>query len=355
MRSLSHRLTASVAAAALGLGVFAATPRVASASTLDDKTTFLGIEGADEQIVGLSDALRWDLNQRGMDDGNTMTLAELKLTLGCGDGDFACFAQGGEAIGSNELVFGTALKQGTNYLIVLNALDVSTGELKNKVERTVSFVDLSEAQLGATAASLIDELYGLSPAPEEVVEVDETEEPEEVEPEGPPPGSLVWGPYSPRPGWKYAGVGISGVLMVGGVALGAVSAVRAGPNGSIERQKVAEAETSLLDDKPSNDVDPSAADLCAIAENPPNPDRPDEVANAAVTQLCIKQRNTQTMATVGWISAAVFGVSTIAFTTLLFVHKTDSKTAAKLLKRKVSFGGSPLRDGGFMVGGQFSF
>ena len=356
MRRLPSRLTASVTAAALALGVFAAAPSTAAAASLEDKTTFLGIEGEDGQITALSDAIRWDLNQRGMDDGSTMTLAEFKLTLGCGDDDISCFAMGGETLGSTQLVFGTAVKQGSNYFVTLQALDVTSGELQNKIERTISFVELSEAQLGKTAASLVDELYGLA-VPEEETPVEEVpiEEVVEEEPERVPEGALVWGGYSPRPGWKYAGVGISGALTLASLGTAVASTLMIGEKGSIRRDMIIAAENSLIDDKPSNDVDPTADDLCALAEAPPDPARPDEVTNAAVTQLCIKSRNTATVATAAWIGTAVFGVSTVLFTTLLFVHKNKNKTAAKLYRHGVGIGGGPTPDGGFMLGGSLRF
>ena len=110
-RSLTS-LTASFAAATFSVGLLVATPGVAQAAPPSQKTTFLGLEGADEVVSSLSDAIRWDLNQRGMDDGNTMSLAELKMTMGCGDGDLACYAEGGKVIESKVLVFGEVLKSG---------------------------------------------------------------------------------------------------------------------------------------------------------------------------------------------------------------------------------------------------
>jgi hypothetical protein len=365
-------LTASVAAAALSFGLLAATPGLAEAANLGDKTTFLGLEGEGDQVASLSDAIRWDLNQRGMDDGNTMSLAELKLTMGCGDEDLACFAQGGKTLGSSELVFGEVRKDGNDYVISLRSLNVETGQLNNSVERTVSFVELGEAQLGATAASLVDELYKIKPTTDELPpsgggggeadsgEGGETSEGEGGEVEGPadrPPreGTLVWGPYSPRPTWKWVGVGLSGALAVAGLGTAIGATVAIGANGPIRKDLLDEAEASLQDDKPSNDIDPNSnADLCDLAQRPPDPTRPNEVTNARVTQVCVKADNVATLATVGWVTTGVFAVSTALFTTLLFVHKKDA-TVAKLREHKVGFGGAPLYDGGFVLGGSFRF
>src|SRR5690606_32830071 len=125
------RFTALVAASALGFGLLTMPGlglRTADASTLEDKTTFLGLEGEGDQVSAMSDAIRWDLNQRGRDDGNTMGLAELKLTMGCGDDDLPCLAQGGQTLGSAELVFGTMTQTSAGWTVRLDSLNVGTGE-----------------------------------------------------------------------------------------------------------------------------------------------------------------------------------------------------------------------------------
>jgi hypothetical protein len=362
------RTTALVAAVALSFGLLAANPGVALA---EGKTTFLGLEGEGDPVAALSDAIRWDLNQRGRDDGNTMSLAELKLTMGCGDEDLACLAQGGQTLGSSEFVFGTMSKTGDKWTIKLRSLDVATGKLNNEIERQISAEELSEASLGKTAASLIDQLYKVqtstsdTPPPEGEgndtttgTDTGEGDEPD-VGPVDDQPrssdGKLIWGPYSPRPAWKYAGLGVSAGLTVAalGTAIGTTIAIS--PNGSVRKQLLAAAADSLEDDKPSNDIDPNtSADLCELARTPPDPDRPNEVTNADVTRVCIKADNLATAATVSWVATGVFAASTVVFTTLLFVHK-DKKTAAKLLEHDVGLGGAPLRDGGFVLGGSLRF
>jgi hypothetical protein len=361
MRRPLHRLIAS----AVSIGLLVSTPSIALAGNLGDKTTYLGLEGEGEQVASLSDAIRWDLNQRGMDDGNTMTLAELQLTLGCGDDDLACFAQGGQTLGSTTLVFGEVRKDGNNYVIRLEALDVATGKITNTVEKTVPFTDLGEAQLGATASSLVDALYKLTPAPTEDTPGgddkpggddqpdDQVDEPGDDTPSG--EGNLIWGPYKPRPAWKYAGLGVSSALLLGGLGLAIGSTVVIGENGPLRKDLLAEAEASLTDDKDSNDIDPNSnGDLCELARTPPDPSKPNEVTNARVTEVCIKFDNTSTLATVGWITTGVFAATTVLFTTLLFVHK-NKKASAKLEQHKLRFGGAPARGGGFMLGGSFRF
>lgn len=364
------RLTASVAAAALSLGLLAATPGVASAA---DKTTYLGLEGEGDPVQGLSDAMRWELNQRGRDDGNTMTLAELELTMGCGDDDYACLTQGGQALGSEELVFGKMSRIDTGWKVELVALDVATGKVSHEASRTLAMADLNSESIAKTAASLLDQLYGLAPAPAEVpppptepaaagegegeagdegsgkpARNDRADEPRES-------GQLIWGPYSPRPTWKLAAVGVSGALTVAALATAIGTTVAIGPNGPIRDDLLAAAARSITDDKPSNDVDPNTSqDLCPLARAAPDPTRPNEVTNAEMTNLCNKADTLATVATASWIATGVFAASTAVFTTLLFVHKDKAK-AAKLIERDVGLGGAPLQAGGFVLGGSFRF
>jgi hypothetical protein len=355
------RFTASVAAATLCFGLFAATPGLAQGGTLGDTTTFLGLEGQGDRASALSDALRWDLNQRGREDGNTMSLAELKLTMGCGDNDLPCLAQGGETLGSGELVFGTLSRNGGIWTVRLQSLNVGLGELNNSVERELSDDDLNETSLGKTAASLIDALYKIEatdadiPPGKEIIGPIQADEGADAKSGRRSDSALVWGPYSPRPSWKLAGVGVSGALTLAALATAIGTTVAISPNGSIRKELLAAAEQSLTDDKPGNDISPNnSGDLCALARNPPNPNKPDEVTNKPMTEICIKADGIATVATISWAATGVFALSTAAFTTLLFVHKRDA-TVAKLIEHDVGFGGAPLREGGFMLGGSLRF
>jgi hypothetical protein len=361
------RLTATVAATALSLGLLAATPGSAWAS---DKTTYLGLEGEGGPVTALSDALRWDLDQRGRDDGNTMSLAELKLTMGCGDDDFACLAQGGQALGSEEFVFGRMSPSASGWTLELIALDVATGKVIHQVSRELSDAELATASVAKTATSLVDQLYGLAPAPADVPppssdpsgdegedELGETDlnKPSARRAEPRDSGGLVWGPYKPRPTWKLVGVGVSGTLTVAALATAIGTTVAISPNGPVRNELLAAAEASLTDDRPSNDIDPNTnEDLCPLARAAPDPTRPNEVTNAAMTRICAKADNLAVAATASWIATGVFAASTVVFTTLLFVHK-DKPEVAKLIEHDVGFGGAPLQAGGFVLGGSFRF
>jgi len=342
--------------------LLAATPGLAQAGSLAGTTTFLGLEGEGDSINALSDALRWDLNQRGRDDGNTMSLAELKLTMGCGDNDVPCLAQGGATLGSDELVFGSMTRTGSGWTVRLESLNVGLGEINSSVERELSDAELSDAALSKTAASLLDALYKIKTTEADIPppSSDAIGPLEPADGEGPklkpkPEGALVWGPYSPRPTWKLAGVGVSAGLTLASLATAIGTTIAISDNGPIRKELIAAAERSLTDDKPSNNVDPATpGDLCPIARNAPDPSRPDEVTNAEMTRICIKAENVAAAATFSWVATGVFALSTAVFTTLLFVHKKDA-TVAKLIEHDVGFGGAPLQEGGFVFGGSMKF
>ncbi|MFV8750398.1 hypothetical protein ACNOYE_07590 [Nannocystaceae bacterium ST9] len=359
---ISSRLTASVTALTLSVGLSTALPTSAIAGQLDSKTTFLGLEGEGDKVQALADALRWELGQRGRDDGRTMSLAELEMTMGCGDDDIGCYAQGGQTLGSEELVYGTLTKTGAGWTVQLTTIDVAQAQVTKTVSRELTEKELTESAVAATAASLLNDLYE--------VQATESDKPPEEDDSGvvpPPPedgvdeveekkeGGLIWGAYSPRPRWKLVGLGVTGGLTVAalGTAIGTTIAI--GNNGPIRKDLLAAAQDSLDDDKPSNDIDPnSSSDLCQLARTPPDPSKPNEVTNASVTKVCIKADNVATAATVSWVATGVFAVATVAFTVLLFVHK-DKPAASAMRKRNVRFGAAPVGGGGFMVGGGMNF
>ena len=170
------------------------------------------------------------------------------------------------------------------------------------------------------------------------------------------PGSkIVWGMTRPPAKWKLAGLGASGGLLVGSAVLFGVSAHRIGPNGRFRQDLIAAAEESLLDDKPSNDVDPNGADLCAAAQTPPNPDLPSEVTNAEVTRICIGGDNWATIATGSAVVMAVSGASTLFFGLALGFHREDSATGRFIRDHHLGFGVAPRPEGGFSVAAGLRF
>lgn len=366
VRSILPRLTASAVAVSLSATTFVVTPQVAQANQhpgarllaqaqVEEVTTFLGLEGEGDEVTALSDALRWELAQRGLDDGRTMTLAELKLTMGCGEEDVPCFAEGGKALETQAMIYGSMTKYGDGFKVELALLDVNTGELRNELSRQLGAAEVGGDALATTAKGLIEELYNptAEETPEEVP-VEETPEEEVVE-EPAQEGDLVWGPYSPRPTWKYVGVGAMGALTLAslGTAIGATVAI--GPNGPVRRDLLAAAEASLQDNSDSNDIDPNTqGDLCAIALQAPDPNEPNRVINKSVGDVCKRADTIAGVATAGWIATGLFAIGTAAFTTLLFVHK-EKPAAAKLLEHDLQLGGAPLLEGGFVLGGSLRF
>ncbi|NVB38947.1 hypothetical protein G6O69_13985 [Pseudenhygromyxa sp. WMMC2535] len=362
VRSFVSRLTATLTAATLSaasvsVGLASAlVPQVSEAAQPESTTTFLGVEGEGEPVSALSDALRWDLTQRGRDDGRTMTLAELKLTMGCGEADVPCFAEAGKTLGSQELVYATMTKYGDNWKINLVLLNINTGSIQKEIERVLTPAELAETKMAETAANMINELYEIEITADDIPpSVSEEGEGAEgsAEPEGREPkdsGTLIWGPYEPRPRWKKVGVGVMGGLTVAalGTAIGTGVAVR----GPVRKELIAAAEASLEDNKPGNDIDPHTnGDLCVLARAEPEPGA---VTNGAVTTVCNKADALATTATVSWVATGVFFVGTAVFTTLLFVHKEDP-TVATLIEHDVQIGGAPLEGQGFMLGGSFRF
>lgn len=167
---------------------------------------------------------------------------------------------------------------------------------------------------------------------------------------------LAWGEVErPVPKWKIAGLATSGVLFVGSTAATIGMTVANGPNGSVRRDLLAAAEASLEDDKESNDVDPSGSDLCAVAQAAPDPSNPDQVANGAVTEICVRSDNLANAALGMAVVAGVSGVSTLVFGLLLNTHRVPKGAAAALRRHQPSVAVVPGRGRGLSVAAGFRF
>ena len=98
------------------------------------------------------------------------------------------------------------------------------------------------------------------------------------------------------------------------------------------------------DDDPNNDVTYWQGDICEDAVG----------KSDAVIAQCDKGK-TLAGATTGALGAGgVFTAATIAFTTLMFVHR-EKPGMAKLRQRGFNIGAAPTPTGGFMVGGGLRF
>ena len=346
--------------------------RVAPA-TESTGSAVLGIEGENSsRAETLTTALRAQLSKRGETEAKDMTLAELKLTMGCDDGDLACIAQGGESLGVGELIYGKLDGASGEYTLTLTVLDVERAKVVNSLTTTVSDAELEGDALEPTAEALVVRLLGPADTSAATPAGGETSAPagagddpttsgdpgEEgpTQDDGGEPTDNGWGMERPPARWKVIGLGVSGGLMLAslGTAIG-TTIVTQRPNGAVYKELVQEAENSLTDSNDRNDISPdSSGDLCELARAEPA-DQPGKVTNASMTKVCNKADALALTATATWIGTGVFAASTVAFTVLLFRHKPGSETARRMQRHKLSLGMAPRREGGFTLGGGFQF
>lgn len=348
----------------------------AGSQSLGEGSAVLGLEGGDSsKAAALTDALRAELAKRQQTQAQDMTLEELKLTMGCDDSDLSCIAEGGKSLDVGELIYGKLDGSGGEYTLNLTVLSVDKAKISNGLTTTLSDEDLSSGKIAATATDLVNRLLGPADggggaAPVPVTEDtsssdDPTAEPTEDGSESSEEatsrsGGLVFGLEKPPAKWKLIGLGASGGLMLASAGTAIATSLLISPNGKLRKDLIAAAEDSLTDSNARNDISPdSDGDLCELARAEPA-DQPGKVTNASMTEVCNKADTMQTLSLVGWIGTGVFGLSTAAFTTLLFVHKADSEGDSasfrgKLQKHQVSLGYAPRRSGGFMLGGQMRF
>src|SRR5690606_15827569 len=80
----------------------------------------------------------------------------------------------------------------------------------------------------------------------------------------------------------------------------------------------------------------------------------DGVTNAAVANQCSRGEALAKATTATLVVGGIALVSTIAFTTLMFVHR-ENPGLARLRQRGFNFGAAPTPGGGVMVGGGMRF
>jgi hypothetical protein len=311
-----------------------------------DGSAVLGLEGSDgAKATALTDALRSELAKRGQTTSQDMTLEELKLTMGCEDGDLKCIAEGGKSLSAGELIYGKIEPADGEYTLTLTVLNVDKARVDNGLTTTLSEGDLGSGKIAATATDLVNRLLGpadgasavpatVDPSagddPTESDDPSASDDPTETadEPKKKKSGGLVFGMEKPPEKWKVIGLGVSGGLMLAsaGTAIATTMLTRT-PDGKIYKDLIASAEDSLEDSNARNDIDPnSSGDLCEQARAEPD-DQPGKVTNADMTQICNKADAMATTATV----------------------------RRKMLKHQVQLGAAPRREGGFMFGGGWRF
>lgn len=318
---------------------------VAAPVELEGQSAVLGLEGENVEVASrLTEALRAALRARGIGSGQDVGLAELRLTMGCEGDAPTCLAEGGKTLGLDHLIYGHVRSQGGSYAVDVLLLEVAGARVGSRVETVLTEDEVSATNVDAVADTLASELLGEEPAPP-------------PPPEAPPPepsNTLVWGKHDAA-GWKKGALWTSVALTAAslGTAIGTTLAIREG--GPVYNELIDEANASLVDDKPSNDIDPNTdGDLCEAARaEPPGMGNEGTVTNARVTKVCNKGETLALTATVTWALTGVFAVSTAVFATLMFVRR-ESTTVDAMRRRGLVLGVGPTR-GGLTVGGSIRF
>lgn len=328
--------------------------------------TVLGLESDEEAstiATELTDALRRALVDRGFEPGAEMSLLELNLTLNCEDEDFACLAEGGKNLDASEIVYGSIVQNGQTEILTLTRIDVESQELLSTLRLPLQRNEI-EQNVDAVAKDLIAQLWKDDDAAGDTAAAaaadgDDTGDDDDAE--ATPKSDdrdWEWGKDPNPPAWKWAGVGVSAGLAA--ASLGTAIATSLMVTGGVRDDLLSEADASLDDDNPNNDIDrqqliDDGIDLCSYAREETDPENePGAVRNANVTKICNRGNALATTATAGWIASGVFVVSTAVFTTLMFTRKKN-KTAATLHRHGFAIGGAPLAGGGMMVGGRLRF
>lgn len=347
-----RRLSLPATALSFALALSLSLPATASAALAAGKGSVLTLEGDDAaKAVALTKALQTEFAARGVGGGRGMSLSELKLTMGCDEPPSPkCLAEGGRTLGVDNMVYGSLAKSGSGYLVQLNLLDVGAADVKESVTAEYPASALESGQLQATAKDLVARVLGPDPA---ATPEGPTETETEAEPVREPSGSkLVWGRYKDQPTWKKAGLAASAsvAVLAFGASLGMYFAWRK-PNGPVYKKLLQLAEDSYSPGTEADNVPYGAGeDICRNARKPLG----DGVTNAAVADQCSRGEVLAKATTATLVIGGVALASTIAFTTLMFVHR-ESPGLAKLRQRGFNFGAAPTLHGGFMVGGGMRF
>ncbi|MBA3545841.1 MAG: hypothetical protein H0T76_05095 [Nannocystis sp.] len=316
------------------------------------KASVLTLEGDDPaKTSGLSKALQSEFAARGVGGGRDMSLAELKLTMGCDEPpSVACLSGGGKTLGVDRMIYGTLTKtRGGAYSLNLSLMNVSTATVEKIVNAELAEGALAAGTVKGTATDLVTQMLGPveSATPEVVPEPEPVTGPETGPKEN---GKLIWGKYD-APGWKKAALGASAGLLVVSLAVGIGTWVQIKPNGKLYKDLVAAGERSLGDESGTNNVNPNMkGDMCEEARSAVK----GGVKNGEMTKICNKADGLATAATGAFVATGVFAVATVAFATLLFVHK-NKPGVARLQRHGVTMGMAPMRGGGAMLGGSLRF
>ncbi|MEX1362107.1 MAG: hypothetical protein AB1Z98_03225 [Nannocystaceae bacterium] len=351
----------------------------AGAEAEDAPAAVLGLDAGDSQHgEALTDALRRAFARRGLSGGAETTLVQLRQSLGCSGDEPSCLRGGGSMLGARRLIYGQLGSDGAGaWTLELAVLEVET----ERVTATSSVLgpdDLEAGSIDATAERLAAALVPeVAASPVDVAPAGAAPSLVRAPPPPPPPppdaaarpladdepASRKRGLVRPRPTpvWKWVGLGTSAGLFA--VSLGSTIGMGVwlvGRNG-FRADLLEAADNSLTDDNALNDVDPNqSGDICAAAAASPVDDDGmslgwgGEITNATIFEVCRRARYVRYGQLFAAGVAAVSGVSTVVFTTLLFVRPRRSKGASAWRRHRLHLGVDPTRRGlALQLGGRF--
>jgi hypothetical protein len=257
-------------------------------------------------------AVHRELVVRDLVATDVVSISELRLAMACRRVDDACMAQGGRAMGLQQVVIVTLVRTGAGLRIDAGILDTKSGSRVVEARVPIVASALARGSVDATAAALVDQLFPGSkptaptPAPAADVATEILAEPA-TPTDAPAKGEI--------PRWKWIGFGVSAGAMTvfAATLIGVQIRLRRG----LRDDLLAAADDSLADDNPGNDVDRGAGDLCRNGRESPTGDG--KVRNKAVTQVCNRADVYQSVGfTMMGLTAAGLA-STIVFAILLAV------------------------------------
>jgi hypothetical protein len=162
---MSVAMAATMAAASLPAAAMArpTVPRPALVAThhaeVFENASVLGLEGEDTKAAEtLTAALRKAFAERGYSGGEEISLAELRLSMGCESNEESCLAEGGDALGVSHLIYGSLKGGGPDYELKVTILNVSEGMVERETTVPVSKKDLAPDRIDAKATDIVNTL-----------------------------------------------------------------------------------------------------------------------------------------------------------------------------------------------------
>ena len=386
---LSLALTALLVVATIPAHAFAATISLGSAGSQlglvgaqMEPASVLGLESDDPKAgVALTEALRKAFAKRGLSGGDTMSLVEVRLTMGCNNDEPACLAEGGKTLGVEKLVYGYLRETDVDkFQLEIIILDVASAQPDAQDSIGIAQDELAPGQIDATAQRVVNELFPEEtaiepvPTPRTVPGEEPDDNGEVVEDQPPREGKYWFGRDKNSPTWKKAGLGVGVALTVVGIvgiAFGFRAKQASEQRGPLYDKIVQAAINSTMDDVndgmtmiganglpapgsiPNDVPNQNNVELCRVARHRPNANS-EAVWNADVATLCRRGDTYATLGTVGWVAAGVGLGLTLTFTALLLIHNKEKNPKSAWNRHELRLGATPAR-GGASLGSSFRF